>query len=285
VSAQPYELPSTRTAVVGELAKLPAFFRRDLRIALTYRMGYVTDWLGLLVQVALFYFIGKLVDPSVLPSYGGKPTSYMEFVIVGIALGGFIQLALHRVSAGFRNEQLVGTLESLLVTPTTPTTIQLGTVFYDLLFIPVRTTMFLVITTLAFGLDLRPAGIAPALLVLLAFIPFVWGLGVANAGLVLTFRRGTAILGFGASTLTLLSGAFFPLTVLPFWLAALARFNPLAIALDAMRETLLGQAGYDRALVAVGEIVPFSAFSLALGLWVFGLALRRERRMGTLGLY
>lgn len=271
--------------LANELAKLPAFFRRDIRIALSYRMAYVTDWLGLIFQVILFHFIGFLVDPNALPLYGGRPTTYMEFVIVGIALGSFIQLALHRISAGIRNEQLIGTLESLLVTPTSPSTVQLGTVFYDLLFIPVRTGLFLLLTAVVFGLNLHASGFAPALIILIALTPFVWGLGIANAGLVLTFRRGTGFIGFGATGLILLSGAFFPLALLPHWLEVVAKYNPLAIAIEGMREVLLGNAGFHQALIAAAEILPLAAWMLAFGLWVFALALRRERRLGTLGLY
>jgi hypothetical protein len=52
-----------------------------------------------------------------------------------------------------------------------------------------------------------------------------------------------------------------------------------------MRESLLGNAGTTDALVAAAEILPFSVLSLLGGLWIFRLALRRERRFGTIGLY
>ena len=42
----------------------------------------------------------------------------------------------------FRNEQLMGTLEVLLMTPTTPATIQIGSVVYDLVYVPLRTGLF-----------------------------------------------------------------------------------------------------------------------------------------------
>ena len=189
MSAQPYVEAPRRRGTLAEFAKLPAFLRRDLLTALSYRFGFVTGWIALGLQAVLFYFVGELVDPGALPSYGGHDVTYLEFAIIGIALGGFTALALGRISAGIRNEQLMGTLESLLVTPTSPNTIQIGTVLYDLVYVPVRTALFLVFTTLVFGLDLRAAGLPPALLVLMAFIPFVWGLGVANAGTSTRARR------------------------------------------------------------------------------------------------
>jgi ABC-2 type transport system permease protein len=282
--------PTVRVEIRGsvlldELAKLPAFLRRDVVVALSYRMAFVTEWIGLGVQTLLFYFLGRMVNPAVLPAYGGTRASYLEFAVVGIAVGAFVTLALARVAAGIRNEQMAGTLESLLMTPTAPTTVQLGTVFYDLLYIPLRTAAFLVLTALVFGLDFHTSGFVPALTILLAFIPFVWGLGVLNAGLILTFRRGAGIAGFAATMLTLASGAFFPLTPLPSWLQSIAELNPLAIAIDGMRGALIGNSGWSDAGVAIAKLAPFASISVVVGFWIFGLALRRERRLGTLGLY
>ena len=271
--------------VLGELVKLPAFLRRDLLVAWSYRLAFVSEWGGLVLQALMFYFVGKLVAPSAIPSYGGEPATYMEFVAVGIALTAFVQLALSRVGTGLRSEQVYGTLESLLSTPTSTMTIQLGTVFYDLLYIPVRTALFLAFAALAFGLHFDLDGILPACVVLLAFIPFVWGLGVANAGFLLTFRRGGGVSGFVVTVLSLFSGAFFPLTVLPGWAQSAAELNPIAVAIEGMREPLLGGSGWAGVGGDLVVLLPLAAVSLALGIAAFRLALRREKRRGSLGLY
>ena len=53
-----------RAAVLtGEVAKLPAFLRRDALTALSYRVYFVSDVLGLLSQALLFYF--DLIDTAV----------------------------------------------------------------------------------------------------------------------------------------------------------------------------------------------------------------------------
>ena len=274
-----------RTRFVGEARKLPAFVRRDFLTAWSYRLSFVSDIVNLVGQVLLFYFVGLMIDPSKLPTFGGSEVTYLEFAAIGIALGVFMQLALDRVSTALRGEQLMGTLESLLVTPTSPSTVQLGSVAFDLVYIPLRTAGFLVAVALAFGLHFDPGGLVPALLVLLVFIPFVWGLGVASAAVIMTFRRGGGVVGIGVVGLGLISGIYFPLELLPGWLEAIAVFNPIAIAINGMREALLGGVGWEESLRAMLVLAPMSAASLALGLTAFRRAVQRERRLGTLGLY
>jgi ABC-2 type transport system permease protein len=271
--------------VSAEVRKLPAFVRRDFLVAWSYRMSFVSDIVGLVGQIVVFYFIGQMIDPSRMPTYGGTQVSYLEFAAVGIAVGVFIQFGLDRVSAAMRGEQLMGTLESVLVTPTAPATVQLGSVAFDLVYVPLRTAAFLGGITLAFGLHFSAAGLFPALLLLIAFIPFVWGLGVLTAALLLTFRRGSGFVGMGVVILGLLSGVYFPLNLLPHWLRFVSDANPVAMAIGGMRDTLLGSSSLGDVAPTVLLLLPISAVSLAVGIGAFRLAVRRERKRGTLGLY
>jgi ABC-2 type transport system permease protein len=272
------------SAFVGELRKLPAFARRDLLVAWSYRTAFVGEWIGLLTGALTFYFVGLMVDERTLPSYGGSRSSYMEFVAAGIALGAFVQLGLGRVGAALRGEQLMGTLESLLMTPTSVSTIQVGSAAYDLIYVPIRTALFFVILAVTFGLSFEPSGIAPAILSLVLFIPFVWGLGVISAAITLTIRQGAGVFAIGVSALIVGSGAFFPLELLPSWVAAIAQFNPITLAVEGVRKPLLG-GGWEGIWPHGLLLAPVSLVTLAIGLCAFRLALRREQRRGTLGLY
>jgi len=248
-------------------------------------MSFFTEWLTLGLQVALFFFLGRLVDPSMLPSYNGVHPTYMQFVAIGIALTAVIHLAFGRVAAGVRGEQLMGTLEPLLMTPTASATIQVGTVLYDLVYIPLRLAVFLTVVAAAFGLRFQASGIAPAFVLLLVLIPFIWGIGIMNAAAVLTYRRAGAAGGLMVALVALGSGAYFPLQVLPHWLYVIVRLNPVALALVGIRSSLIGgdgwsQVGWNAALLAVCSVV-----TVGLGVVAFRLALRRERRRGSLGLY
>jgi ABC-2 type transport system permease protein len=268
-----------------DAAKIPAFFRRDLLVLFSYRTSFVSDWVNMLVQILVFYFVGRLVSPNSLPSFGGRHPSYIEFVSVALLLTSFMQLTLGRLVTAVRTEQLQGTIESLMTTPTATVTLQFGSVFYDVLYVPFRTVVFLLIVTLAFGVHFHWAGLFLIVAIFAVFTPFLWGLGVLSAGLVLTFRRGSASLGIGITLLTLASGAYFPTTIFPGWLQSVMENNPIKQAIDASREALLGAAGWASTLPTVARLVPISAASLAIGMWVFREAMNRERRRGTLGLY
>jgi ABC-2 type transport system permease protein len=268
-----------------ELRKLSAFVRRDFLVQWSYRLSFLTSFIGLFGGALIFYFVGKMVDPAAIPTVGGKQVSYLEFAVVGMTLGGFVHLGLERVSAALRNEQLMGTLESLLTTPTSSQTVQIGSILFDLIFIPLRMGLLLLLLALVFGLNLDPGGVPQSLVLLVFFMPFVWGLGILAAAITLTFRRGAGIVGLAIGALTLVSGLYFPLTLLPNWVETVSAANPLAIAATGLRDALLGGTGWGSIGSDILILTPLSIASILVGMLAFKLALTRERRLGTLGAY
>lgn len=274
-----------RAGPLTELSKLPAFARRDFLVAWSYRTAFFGDIISLVAQIITFYFVSLMVDPDVIPTFGGREVGYIGFVSIGIALGAFLQLGLGQISTAIRREQLMGTLESLFMTPTSNSTLQVGLAIYDVLYIPIRTAIFLAAVAAVFGIDLYPSGILPSAAVLALFIPFVWGLGMATGAAVLTFRRGGALLGLGGLALNVTSGAYFPLTLFPEWVQRLAEVNPVAIAFTTTRETLLGGLGWEAVTPHLPLMAAYAVTALSLGALATELALKRERKLGTLGLY
>ena len=273
------------SVLVAEIGKVPAFLRRDFLVMLSYRVAFVSDILAIGIQAIMFGFLAELVDPSVLPTYNGVETGYFEFVMVGVVIATVSGLLLQKVSTAIRQEQMIGTLEALLVTPTSPTTVQAGSVAFDMLFIPFRMAALLLAVALTLGLSFFASGILPSLVLLAGFVPFVWGLGLVAAATIVTFRRGGGMVGFLMSVLGLVSGAFFPLTLLPAWLQKLAEANPVAIAMEGTRNALIGGAGWEGIGQDLLVLVPLSLAALFAGVAAFRAALAREHRQGTLGLY
>jgi ABC-2 type transport system permease protein len=272
-------------AALREATKIAAFLRRDWHVALSYRMASAFSVVSLVVQALLFALIGRLVDPGRLPVYGGTHATYAEFVAVGLVVGLVVALMLERVATVLRQEQLQGTLEALLLTPTALGTVQAGSAAFELLAVPLHAMVLLAVIALTFGLRLHLEGVLPAVAVLVAFVPFVWGLGLAGAGAILTFRRGAGLVGLVATAMGITAGAYFPISVLPAWLETIAAANPLGLALEGVRETLIGGAGWSAVDQRLAVLVPLSAVAMALGVFVFRLAVERERRLGTMGMY
>jgi ABC-type polysaccharide/polyol phosphate export permease len=276
---------SSRMGVLPELRKLSAFLRRDALISWSYRRGAFSDIAGMLVQALLFYFLSSLVDTSRMTQLGGTRAGYMGFVVVGLTVASFYQVGVNRMMSAVQNERFMGTFETLLTTPTAPATLQLGFVVYDILRIPVRTAIFLVLATTLFGVDVRWAGLAQVCVIILAFLPFVWGLAAGLTAAVIAFRQAASLVGLANVLLVLGSGTYFPLQLFPSWVAATAALNPLAIALNGARAALLDGIAWSTTFWQAAVILAIAAVTWMVGTLAFQFALERERRTGNLGLY
>jgi ABC-2 type transport system permease protein len=85
--------------------------------------------------------------------------------------------------------------------------------------------------------------------------------------------------------LTVGSGSFFPITVLPGWAPAFAKLSPLTLALNGARRAMLGGTGWDGVVPTVLILIACASVTLTGGMIAFRAALARERRRGSLGLY
>lgn len=116
-------------------------------------------------------------------------------------------------------------------------------------------------------------------------------LGLLLAGVVLNMSRYGSFLGEGvASVLFLLSGAVFPLSVLPGWLQAIGLMLPPTYWLEAMRRAILGApaevirsplADWSHADLA-GMLAATTAVLLVVSLLVFRVSERAAWRRGRL---
>jgi ABC-type transport system involved in cytochrome c biogenesis permease component len=154
---------------LAESRKVSAFVRRDLHIMLSYRMASFGELFGMVGQAIAFSFVGRLINSSRFPVYGGAHTGYLEFVVIGIAMNMVVIMMLHQLATAIRSEQLAGTLESLLVTPTNLATIWTGAAAFQLLFVPLRMTLFVGVLGFVFGLNYHVSGLLPSVVILFGF--------------------------------------------------------------------------------------------------------------------
>lgn len=262
---------------------LAAFFRRDLAIDLSYRAAFALRAVSLLLTLALFYYLGEVVDDAAFEDQG-LDSGYFGYVAIGLATFTVIQTSLISFSRRLREEQTTGTFEALMTTPASPSAIILSSAVYEIVRATIDGLLILAAAILLFGLrlDTSAEGIAVALLTLIAALALFASLGVAVAALTVLFKRTTALLALIMSAIALLSGVYFPIDVLPHWIETIAAAIPFTWTLDLLRAALLG-GDVDGARLA--GLVASVIILLPAALACFGMSLRRARKMGTLALY
>jgi ABC-2 type transport system permease protein len=74
--------------------------------------------------------------------------------------------------------------------------------------------------------------------------------------------------------LLLISGVYFPISVLPEWMQPLARISPATYVLEGMRAALLEKAGSGTFLGHLGRLVLIGVIAIPVGLAIFRQAER-----------
>jgi ABC-2 type transport system permease protein len=136
---------------------------------------------------------------------------------------------------------------------------------------------------LFFKLDLSQANLGGSLLVLLAGSLSFIGLGIVASIMPLLFpERGAQMTHVIQATLLLVSGVYYPVSVLPGWMQAVAQLSPATYVLEGVRNSLLAGMptaelwGYVWPLLLMGVIL------IPVGVVVFGQAERYAKRTGKL---
>ncbi len=268
------------------MRKLAAFLKRDLIIESSYRFAFVFQLVWVLFSSAAYYylsrFIGKSVAPGALGAYGGD---YFTFVLIGAALNDYHMTSLDVFSRSIREAQLTGTLEVLLTTQTSLSTIILSSGAYRLLMTTFCVLLYLVLGIWVFGMSLPVADWGAAILVLVLAILIFSSIGVFSASFVILFKRGSPIPQVLGGLSWLLGGVLYPVSVLPGWLRGISWALPMTYAVEGMRAALLQAAPWSQLWRSMGPLLLFAALLVPLSLASFSYATRRARVDGTLGHY
>jgi ABC-2 type transport system permease protein len=147
----------------------------------------------------------------------------------------------------------------------------------------VRAVLLFGVVAFSFDLSMPQANFAAALVVLaVASVSFV-GIGMMTAVLPLISPEKGMQLGFVAQGILLVvSGVYYPVSVLPEWMQWLAVISPATYALDGVREAILGGAGVQALRDDLWPLLVIGAVSVPLGLEVFHLGERHAKRHGKL---
>lgn len=267
---------------LAPLTKPIAFFKRDFKIATSYRLHYATEALTILLTTFSFFLLSKLVpgdEISQLEPYGND---YFSFVLIGIALTDYFTISTNSFANEIRTSQIVGTLESLLVTPTSIFTILLSAYVYKLFSTSFRVLFYILIGYFIFDMLIQHANTAALMLAFLLTLFPLFGLGLISASFIIVFKQGNPVGGLTTMISGLLGGVIYPVSVLPDWLKPISAILPITHGLEAIRQVLLNGAGIfdirNQLLILTG----FTLISLATGSLFIYYSLRIAKKEGSL---
>jgi ABC-2 type transport system permease protein len=117
---------------------------------------------------------------------------------------------------------------------------------------------------------------------LLGSFSFV-GIGMMAAILPLLYvERGAQMTFVLQSCLLLVSGVYYPISVLPEWMQALSKLSPATYVLDGVRAGLLDGIPVSALWYDVVPLIVMGFVFIPAGLWAFGRAERYAKRTGKL---
>ncbi len=267
------------------LRKMKAFFCRDLISDATYKTAFIMQMVGMVVSVLTYFFLSRLmadIGTTHLKPYGGN---YFAFVLIGIAFISYLNFSITGLSGIIREGQMLGTLEAILVTPTSIPTIIFSSSLYGFFWATVNVIIYLVFGSLFFDLDLGHANLTAAFAILLLTIVSSTGLGIISASFIMIVKRGDPIGWLFVKVAGLICGLYYPLSVLPGWLQTAAKAMPVTHSLEGMRMAILNGYSLSQLAPTILILCLFSIVILPSSLVLFQKAVIKAKRDGSLTHY
>src|SRR5919109_4746384 len=145
-----------------------------------------------------------------------------------------------------------------------------GSGVFAVLYGLVRAILLFVVVALFFGLQMPDANFVAALVVLLIASVSFFGIGMMTAVLPLISPEKGAQLGFVAQGMLLVvSGVYYPVSVLPAWMQWLATISPATYALRGIRAAIVDGDPLSAMWGDVWPLCVIGVVCIPLGLWIF----------------
>lgn len=211
-------------------------------------------------------------------------SDFIGYIVIGTTVWMWQNIVLWDIGFALRNEQMRGTLESNWLSPTWRFSYLLGHTGPQI----VSMLMFIVVTAFEFGLmfHVRLHGSPWMILIMvLAAIPSIYGLGFAFASLVITVKEANAFVFLIRGLVMIFCGITFPISLLPGWMQSIAKWLPQTYLIHGMRAAAFTNAGIRELAPDLLPLLLFGTFWLVVGYFTFLWMERRARRTGAIGQY
>jgi len=259
-----------------------AYIRLEAVQTAAYPMAFVLSQLNFFIQPVTFYFISDLVDSG--PSVG---FDYYTFVVLGSISILIMASALQGFSQQLETVVQNGVFEMLLVEPIPWKVLPFALAAFPVLS-RVAIGVFVGFEGVALGADVDLGGVPQGILILTLGIVAAHGIAILACSVKVLSKRGDPIVTVYSIIVTVISGALFPVQLLPGFIRALSYLVPHYYVIVAMRRALMPEGAalegpsYWECVLGVAVFIVV-IYPVALSL--YGRALQYGRKMGLLAGY
>lgn len=261
-----------------------AFVVRDWRLAISYRVQFFLRVLSVLIAVTTLFFISKIFTGFTDPRFAQWQDPLANW-LTGLAVLNYFMTGFSSLANAIRQEQMQGTLESVLMTPISVPTVIVASSAWDFVEATFFSLLYLVFGWLFFNVNYHGSTLlAFAFLILTTLV--LSCLGILSASFAMVFKRGDPFGVFLGTGSALFSGVFFPPQLISQYagkyIAKISKLLPPTYGLDGIRRVLIEGQGFAEVREPFLTLVVFLVVLLPFSLWVFGRAVRRAKREGSL---
>lgn len=168
---------------------------------------------------------------------GNFGVDFIQFMYPGIIAMSLMGVAIFSTISTVWDREF-GFLKEILVAPVSRTNIVIGKAISATTVASVQAIILLALAPFL-GIKLH-ISVFPQLFLLMILLSFaIASLGMLIASIIKSIENFGVIMNVLIFPMFFLSGAFFPLTAVPGWMAAISEINPLTYGVDAMRQIIL----------------------------------------------
>jgi ABC-2 type transport system permease protein len=266
------------------LRRVRAFVVRDFLLAISYRMDFFLRMLTILIVVTIFFFISRIYAGFVNvedPQWRNPLPAW----ITGLAVLNYFMTGFSSLATAIRQEQAQGTLESVLLTPINLPTMIVSSSAWDFVQATFFSFLYLFFGWLFFDVHYQGNFLLAFMFLILTTLVLAC-LGILSASFAMVFKRGDPFGIFLGTGSALFSGVLFPTRLLTEYagsgVGVITRILPPTYGLDGIRRVLIEGQGLSQVRDPLFTLLLFLAALLPFSLWVFGRAVRRAKREGSL---
>ena len=196
--------------------------------------------------------------------------NYVAFLLIGSNVFTIVSGAFWHIAYWLRFEQETGTLEAIYLTPSSSVTLLSGVSLYSAIRSGGSAILAYIIGCLVFQVNPFEGNVLLAFAFILVGLVPLYGVAMLFGALVLKVKESNALVGLMQWVVSFLMGIFFPVTVLPPFVRAIALAFPPTWMTNGVRSALLGVGFFfGQWYLDLAVLWAFLFFAPLFGFWVF----------------